>query len=184
MSMEPAPPKSSVAADDEIEIGTVVGTFSFKGEVRLHLHNPSSDLLASAKTVVLVSPAGARSSARLSTRPGAGGRVIGRFDGVTDEAGATALRGFRVCIAKASLPALSPDEYYVWQLEGCAVELSGVRVGVVVGVQEAGPNDVLEIHTPAGDAHFVPVRKEFVLEVDVAARVVRLADGALDEEEA
>lgn len=174
--MEPNTPRS-----DEIELGSVVGTFSFRGEVRLFLHNPDSPLLRDPKLVVLVSPDGARLQRTMSTRPGAGGRVIGRISGVTDEAGATALRGYRVFIHKDLLPALSDNEYYVWQLEGCAVWVDGVQVGRVVGVQEAGPHEILEIEV-AGESQFVPLRAEFVRAVDVGAARIDLVAGALEEE--
>lgn len=173
----------SEPTSDEIELGEVVGTFSFRGELRLHLHNPSSDLLREAKRVVLLSPSGERVETTLSTRPGAGGRVLGRVAGVTDEAGADALRGYRILIAKAALPPLGDDEFYVWQLVGCAVRIAEAVVGEVSGVQDAGPSQILEVAVPEGAPRFVPIRREFVLRIDTAGREIELAPGALDEDE-
>lgn len=168
--------------DDEVELGSVIGVFGFRGEVRVHLHNPGSTLLARPLPVVLVGPDGRRWAVSMSTRRGAGQRVIGRIDGITDEHAASALRGFVVALAKAHLPALGDDEFYVWQLEGAAVHLDGAVVGTVSRVQEAGPHEVLEIALTDGDVAFVPVLKAFVASIDVQARVVHLEPGALDDD--
>ncbi|MEQ1503964.1 MAG: ribosome maturation factor RimM [Myxococcota bacterium] len=184
---DPPSPPGNGTGDDEIELGSVTGVFGFRGEVRLHLHNPESDWLRKPRRVTLVAPDGARTGATLSARPGAGSRIIGRLAHVADEAAATALRGHRIVVAKRDLPALEADEFYVWQLEGATVEIDGQVVGTVVGVQTAGPNDVLEVQPAPGpggersDVVFVLLLREFVREVDPVAKIVRLAPGALDE---
>lgn len=175
MSLEPE------EHDDEVELGSVTGVFGFKGELRLHLHNPASDLLAKPQPVILVAVNGRRTPGVLSARPGAGNRIIGRLRGVEDEASATALRGVKIRIAKTALPPLSDDEYYVWQLEGAVVEIDGQRVGTVSRVQ-SGEQDVFEIVREDGELVFVPALKEFVVAVDAAARIVRLVPGALDDD--
>ena len=167
--------------DDEVELGSVVGVFGFRGEVRVHLHNPTSDLLAKAKKIVLIAPDGARYEATASTRPGAGQRILGKIAEVTTEEGARALRDYRLAVDKAALPTLEDDEYYVWQLQGAEVQIDGVPVGTVRAVQQTGPHDVLEIDRGSGDPAFVPVLHEFVERVDVEGSVIHLTAGSLDE---
>lgn len=168
--------------DDEVELGSVTGVFGFRGELRLHLHNPTSDLLSSPREVVLVAPDGRRTTGLLSARPGAGNRIIGRLRGTETEDAATALRGVKIRIRKSSLPRLPGDEFYVWQLEGAAVEIDGQRVGTIVGVQTSGPQDILEVQRADGEMIFVPALREFIVAVDVAQSVVQLVTGALDDE--
>ena len=181
--MERPPPRSegpSSLADDEVELGFVSGVFGTAGEVRLHLHNPTSDLLRQPRRVVLVAPDGSRRHATLTARPGAGKRILGRIAGIDDRDGAAALMGFRVRIEKADLPAAAPDEFYVWQLEGAAVEVDGQRRGTVATIHRAGPIDILEVDI-GSDSVFVPMIAAIVVGVDAPRRVVRLAPGALDE---
>ncbi|MEZ4235997.1 MAG: ribosome maturation factor RimM [Myxococcota bacterium] len=172
---------------DEVELGHVTGVFGFRGEVKVYLHNPASTLLAEPTPIVLVAPDERRFAATASTRPGAGQRILARFAEVGDEAGATALKGWRLVIARSALPPLEDDdEYYVWQLEGARIRIDGADVGRVVGVQDSGPHDVLEILVDEGVREgdrtaFVPVLKEFVVGMDLDAQVIELAPGALDE---
>lgn len=188
--MERTPPRSEALRplpgrgprDDEIELGSVVGVFGVRGEVRLHLHNPSSDLLARPRPVVLVAPDGARFEAVVSARPGAGKRILGRLERLDDREVAASLQGWRVFLDKRALPPLEDGEYYLWQLEGAEARIDGRTVGRIEAVHASGPVEVFEIRTEAGEVAFVPSLAEFVLGVDPVAGVVVLAPGALDEE--
>lgn len=173
----PTTPKS-----DEVELGSVIGVFGFKGEVRVHLHNPDSELLYEERPVTLTSPDGRRLSATLSVRSGAGQRVLGRLSGVDTEEKARALQGYTISISKEALPALESDEYYVWQLQGASVWMGEEQVGQVIEVQSPGPTDVLVIERPDGQIVFVPSLREFVASVDLEAARVELVPGALDED--
>ena len=51
-------------AVDELELGSLMGAFGVRGEVRVWLHHPESDLLATPREVVLVAPDGSRRRAR------------------------------------------------------------------------------------------------------------------------
>jgi 16S rRNA processing protein RimM len=173
--------RSSGPLDHEIELGFVSGVFGFRGEVRLHLHNPDSDLLRQPREVVLVAPDGVRRPARMSARPGAGRRILGRIDGVRDEHEAGALKDHRVVMARDALPATGAGEFYVADLVGAAVE-AGERRGTVTDIHHAGPVDILEVDVGTREPVFVPLLDGVVLAVDLDARVVRLAADALDEE--
>lgn len=176
-----AQPPPLGAGPSEVELGRVIGVFGFRGEVRVYLHHPDSDLLRTRRAVVLEGPDGTRRPAEMSVRPGAGQRIIGRIVGVDDEASARALDGWRIVVPTEALPALPEDEVYVWQLQGAAATIEGARAGTVVDVQRAGPNDVLEIELPDGDVRFVPLIAEFVRAVRADEGVVELHAGALEE---
>jgi 16S rRNA processing protein RimM len=69
----------------------------------------------------------------------AGGRRVVRLD-------RDAPRGARLEIPRASLPALGPDTYYVFELQGLeVVEEGGERLGRVRDVMPYPANDVLEL---------------------------------------
>lgn len=169
------------AAADEVELGYLMGAFGVRGEVRVFLHHPESDLLARPKDVVLVGPDGRRWRARLSVRPGAGKRILGRLEGVDDPDVAASLRDWHVYVPRADLPPLADDELWVGELEGATVRIDGQDEGVVLDVQHTAGPDVLVVDT-GEDVRLVPLLKAFFLGFDRAARVVVLAPGALDED--
>lgn len=173
-------------SEEELELGHVVGVFGVRGEVRVHLHNPGSDLLARGSEVVLVDPGGRRHRARLRTRDGAGKRVLGRLDGVGDRDRAAALKGWRFGVSKDALPALDEGAFYVWQLVGADVHEGEADapdlpvVGTLVDVQETAAHDVLVVEASDGELHFVPCVHEWVVLLDVEDGRLVLRPGALD----
>jgi 16S rRNA processing protein RimM len=77
--------------------------------------------------------------ARVVESKQAGGRRVVRLD-------CDAPRGARLEIPRAKLPALGPDTYYVFELQGLeVVEEGGERLGRVRDVVPYPANDVLEL---------------------------------------
>lgn len=171
------------ALPEELELGHLMGAFGVRGEVKLYLHNPDSDLLARPRDVVLQGPDGSRRTARLRARTGAGRKVIGVVEGVNDRDGAAALTGWRVRIPASALPPPAEDEFYVHQVLGARVESGGVAVGQVHDVHDNGPTTVLEVALAGGRVGYVPMLPTHVLELDVAGRRVVVAAGALAVDE-
>lgn len=162
---------------DELNLGEVVGVFGFRGELRVLLHNREDSALAEERPVILLGPEGARREAHMVVRPGAGKRILGRVRGVEDEAAARALIGWQILIRRADLPAPEEGEFYVHDLVGCEVADDDGPVGTLVDVVP-GERDVWVIETEAGEEAWVVATPEVVLEVDLAARRIRVARGA------
>lgn len=165
----------------KVELGRVSGVFGVRGEVRLYLHNPSSFLLDGEHDVELVGPDGQVKAARLSARPGAGKRILGRIAGIEDRDSAAALMGWQIRVARRALPDLEPDEYYVWQMEGAEVQVLGRAgsLGRVVTVHQTGPIELIEIDTGTAEPLFVPSLEVFVERFDAGAGVLVLRESAL-----
>ena len=60
--------KPSRAGPDEVSLGWIVGVFGVRGEVRLHLHNRSSQLLRGGQMVDLLGVSNAADVAALTER--------------------------------------------------------------------------------------------------------------------
>jgi len=157
----------------------VVGVFGVRGEVRLHLHNRSSDLLSDGREVLLVDEDDGRRRVRTSTRPGAGGRVLGRLDGVGDREAARALIGHELVIAKADLPDTDDDVYYHHELLGLeVVTSSGRALGRLAEIHGGSGVDVWVVR--GEQEHFLPALAEVFLEVDPARGWAVVADDAVE----
>lgn len=172
-------PGHGIAAD-EVHLGHVQGAFGVRGEVRVYLFHPESDLLARARPVVLVDPEGRRYGARLTVRAGAGLRRLGRVDGLADCDVAASLAGWQLAVPAADLPPAAPGEVYVRDLLRCDVEVEGEVRGRVRDVHTTAGGDVLVVDVGA-DVRFVPLVRAWVEAIDVGARRVVLRPGALDE---
>jgi 16S rRNA processing protein RimM len=100
--------------------------------------------------------------------------------GVADRDAAEVLRGSEALIARDELPALQGDQIWAADLVGMQVrdEAGAVR-GEVVGLELAGPNDLLQVKAAAGVA-LVPMG--LVREVDEEGRtiVIEAPEGLFD----
>lgn len=168
-------------ADDTVELGAIVGVFGVTGEVRVHLHNPSSALLREPRSVILEAPGKPARRAVVSVRPGAGKRILGRVAGVEDRDAAAALTGTRILLPVAELPPEDEGEVYVHRLLGAQVRIGDRVVGELVDVHDQGPTVILEVATGGREPTFVPLVDEFVEALRPDERLVLLREGALEE---
>jgi 16S rRNA processing protein RimM len=108
----------------------------------------------------------------IDRRAGFDGRVLVRLEGCADRNGAEALHGAELLVPKTAAPALGEDEWWVDDLEGCAVQDGEVAVGVVGRVLALPSCEVLEVARTDGGELLVPLISDAVRTVDVAARVI------------
>jgi 16S rRNA processing protein RimM len=106
----------------------------------------------------------------IARRAGTDQRPIVRLEGVAERAVVEALRGRPLTVSLDDAPALASDEWWGSELEGCAVVDGGEAVGVVSGLLELPSCEVLEVRRPGGGELLVPMVKDAVRKVDVAAR--------------
>jgi 16S rRNA processing protein RimM len=109
-------------------------------------------------------------------------RLLLSFEGVEDREAAARLTKATIEVPAVALPELDEDEFYVRDLLGCDVEAGGEVVGRVADVLSRPANDVVVVRSAAGEELMLPFVPEVVLEVDLAAGVVRVA--ALPEADA
>ena len=117
------------------------------------------------------------------------GRLILRFAGVDSISQAERLRGRLLMIPQRERVALGENQYYVWELIGCAVFCRGSRqpLGEVTGVEPTGAVELLKVR-PSGsegaqpDELLIPFAQEICPEIDVGGRriVIDPPEGLLD----
>lgn len=165
-------------SSDRIELGSVVGVFGVRGEVRLHLHNRDDSVLSEPRTVVLRGGDGTEQAAEISVRPGAGKRIIGRVQGIKTPEEAAGLVGAIVLIERDLLPPPGDGEFYVADLLGLSVEdEAGTVLGTLADVVP-GERDVWVVAMDQGEGFLLP-GPDTVVRVDPEAGVIVVAAGAL-----
>ena len=152
--------------EPRVTLAAVAGAHGIHGEVRLKVFAESLDSLKRHKQFETAG----RTLTLRSLKPGKPD-AIARFAEITSREAAEALRGTVLTVSRAELPPLREGEFYHTDLIGLPAETpDGAAIGSIVGVENFGAGDILEIEKPDGKRFMVPFRPEAVPEV--GARVV------------
>jgi 16S rRNA processing protein RimM len=111
----------------------------------------------------------AGSMRRILRRAGVEQRPIVRLDGIENRSAAEELRGQPLMVSQAQAPALGEGEWWAHELRGCVVLDGERRVGTVSDMLELPSCEVLEVRREDGEALLVPMVRDAVRNVDVAA---------------
>jgi 16S rRNA processing protein RimM len=141
-------------AEPQVTLAAVAGAHGLGGEVRLKLFAQGVDSLKRHKILY----AGTRPLTLKSVRLGSAG-AIARFAEIADRAAAEALRGTLLTVPRSALPPLGEGEYYHADLIGLPCEsAAGEALGTIVGVENYGAGDLLEIERPGGKRALIPFK--------------------------
>jgi len=164
---------SGISTEPLVPLGVVVGAHGVRGELRIKLHNPGSEVLDRRKSIVLRDGAAATEH-RVTARRRHQDLVLLTIDGCDDRDAAIALRGREVCVPRDQLPQLAPGEYYLLDLVGLRAQRpDGQSIGTVESVIPYPTVDALRVRTEAGVIE-VPVLAPYFVEARVADGVVVL----------
>jgi 16S rRNA processing protein RimM len=105
-------------------------------------------------------------------------RLLVRFEELADRTAAERARGLLlVTVVDVHESPEDPEEFYDHQLVGLKVATTdGDDVGVVAEVLHSGAQDLLVVRRAGRDDALVPFVTALVPEVDLAARLLRVAD--------
>lgn len=170
-------PERSGNDPDALAVAAVVGAHGVRGWVRVHLYDPSSSALRRGLTVTLRAPKLAPLAAKLVAVEPVPGKPLCRVQlaGVSDRDQAEALRGRELWLARADLPALASDEFYLADVIGLPVarlrpDGSVQPLGTIVGLTSNGAQDLLEVEFQVEgrrpDTWLLPALPQFIAEVE------------------
>ncbi len=166
--------------DDWACLGVITQPHGVRGQVRV---KPFTD---DPKAVAAYGEVSDRKTGRtftLSVVNVVKGMAIVRVDGVTDRDQAAALKGIEFWVPRRALPKTGVEEYYHHDIIGpSVVDKDGAQVGEVIGVENYGAGDLLELRTDEGQTVLVPFTSACVPEVDLnnGRVVMELPPGLLE----
>ena len=164
---------------DDVRIGHINGVFGLRGEVRLYLYNPSTDLVGQRLEVVLVAPDGSRQTVALEIRPGSGRRILGRIQGIGTPEAATALKDHELVVLEAVLPEPELNEWYHRDLVGTPVVTdAGEELGRLAEIVSGPGMDTWVVRGPRGPV-WVHAQMDDLIEVQPPERIVVRAEAVL-----
>ena len=166
-----------------VPLGVVVGAHGVRGEVRVKLLNPASDLIESLDHVWL--RRAGDPTRRVSVRGvhrHQSALVLVTFPDCRDRDAAEALRGTELCVPRAELPELADGEFYLVDLLGLEVRLpDGSVIGRIEDTIEYPASQVLRVRLrpssegdqrePGGVVE-VPLFPPYFVELQLEARTV------------
>ena len=157
-----------------------------KGEVACDLLTDFPERFDRLEELVAVFPGGGRRRLKLEGHWFHGGRVVLKLAGYDSPEAAAALAGCELAVPESEAVELEEGEFYDWQLEGCRVEtVEGREVGAVREVLHTGGEaPVLVIRDEGGRENLVPLAESICVEIDVAAKLIRVdaPEGLLEGE--
>lgn len=155
-----------------VEVGRVVKPHGIGGEVVVEVRSDVPGRLAAGVTVLL----GGHPTTITASRPHQG-RMLVRFDGVSDRTAAERLRGRPIEAERIDLD--DADTYFVHELVGAAVQTDDRHhlgtVQAVVELPAAAGYDLLEVVRSDGSTWLLPAVDDYVeVEHDEASDGLRL----------
>jgi len=159
-------------SDDLIVIARAVRTHGLKGEIVAELSTDFPERFEDIDQLVLVSPSGERKLVELENYWFQKNRVVLKLADYNDVDGAKELVGYDFALPESDRVPLEEDEFYDWELEGCAVKVGDKSIGQVQSVLKTGGAEILVIADDSGKEQLVPLAAEIVVKIDTAARVI------------
>jgi len=150
-------------------LGRIAAAHGIRGEVVIKPYTEPPENIAAYGP--LTDRSGARVFAIECRRVTAKG-VIARLSGIRDRSAAEALKGTDLYTVRERLPPAAEGEFYHWDLIGlAAVSAEGRLIGEIVGVQNYGAGDLLEVRLAgAATTQLIPFSDAFVPQVDLTAK--------------
>ncbi len=157
---------SSGEETEFIVIGEITKPHGVRGEMRVKPHTDEPVRFTRLKQVY-VGEASPRLMAVEKARLHQG-MILLKLTAVNDRTTAEALRGEWLMVPEAEALPLEEGEYFLFQLEGLAVETAeGEALGTLVSVIETGANNVFVVEGEQGEL-LLPDIDEVVQEIDFA----------------
>ncbi|NUP41671.1 MAG: ribosome maturation factor RimM [Streptomyces sp.] len=171
----------------QLVVGRIGRAHGIKGEVSVEVRTDEPELRLAPGAVLATDPASA-GPLTIATGRVHSGRLMLRFEGVSDRNGAEALRN-TLLIAEVDPDETpeDPEEFYDHQLIDLdVVTADGREVGRISEISHLPYQDLLVVRRPDGSEVLVPFVTEIVPEIDLEAQraVIDPPPGLLDEAEA
>lgn len=155
-------------------VGTIVGTFGNKGDIKISpLINPP-DFLLEFNSIFIENTDSNKQEFRVIKSKKHKNIFIFSLEGISDMNVAESLSGLSVYVPTIELKELKKNEYYYHDLIGLtAYTETGTLIGKVDHITKGG-NDILVIKNEQGKEIMVPFADELVPEVNLSDKTITI----------
>ena len=170
---------------EKIKIGKIVNAVALRGEVKVYHYSDYKERFEELEEI-LVERKGKYTAYEIENIRYQKNTAILKLKGVDDRNAAEALKESDIYITEDDLRELPEDTFYVKDLIGCRVinEENGAEIGVIKDVLQNSAQDIYQITLKNGKEALIPVVGEFVREVSIKEKYVKihLIPGFVDED--
>ncbi|MCX5526793.1 ribosome maturation factor RimM [Streptomyces bobili] len=168
----------------QLVVARIGRAHGIKGEVTVEVRTDEPELRLAPGAVLATDPA-AKGPLTIETGRVHSGRLLLRFEGVTDRTGAEALRNILLIadVDPEELPE-EEDEYYDHQLMDLdVVTKDGVEVGRITEISHLPSQDLFIVERPDGSEVMIPFVEAIVTEIDLEEQraVIDPPPGLIDD---
>lgn len=166
-----------VNSEELIAVAYTVRPRGLRGELVADLLTDFPERFDELEKVILKKPDGTTVGLKIKDFWFQKGRIVLKFDGVDSIEAAQPYINCEVCVPESEIIALDTDEFYHWELEGCAVEtLEGEMLGRVRELMRTGGTEILVVareDDPKKD-YLIPFAAEICTDVDIENKSIRI----------
>ncbi len=170
---------------EKIKIGKIVNAVALRGEVKVYHYSDYKERFEELDEI-LIERKGKFTAYEIENVRYQKNTAILKLKGVDDRNAAEALKESDIYITEENLRELPEDTFYVKDLIGCRVinEENGDEIGRIKDVLQNSAQDIYQITLKNGKEALIPVVGEFVREVSIAEKYVKihLIPGFIDED--
>ena len=168
--------------EDLVAIARLSKPRGLRGEIVADILTNFPERFENLKTVLLVRPDGETAEIEIEKYWFQKNRIVFKFIGFDSIEAAETLRNCEICIAETEAVELEADEFFDWELEGCAVEtIEGGKIGTVKELMRSGGTEILVV---AGESkeYLIPFAETICTAVDVEKKLIKVdaPEGLLD----
>ncbi len=159
---------------ERLIIGTVVGVFGVRGELKVRIETDFPERFKQLKRVFICDAAYDVTRSRLHQ-----GMALLKLNGLDDANHAADLDDCSVEVALDDAVKLKANQYFLYQIEGLRVEtMDGEPLGTVSEILQTGANDVYVVATLEGKEILLPAIAQVIKQIDLehGKMIVELMD--------
>ena len=163
-------------------LGTVVGKYSFKGEVLVKVDSDNPEDYTKLESIFVELSTGLVPFFIKKCQLHKSELLRIDFEEISNEQEADALIKKNLYLPLDLLPPLEGNKFYYHEIIGFTVNTESEEIGQITAVLEQGPQALFQVETTDKKIHLIPIHDDFILEVDRKRNLiqVQLPKGLLD----
>ena len=154
---------------DLVEIGILTKPHGLKGEIKLILHSPDSDLILSTNEVFIDNK-----PFKISNVKKVSNGILIKFNLRNDRNSVEELLKKKVFVDKEIIPNPPKDENYYFELIGSQVMFNNEIIGSLIEIVETKANNIYVIKKIDGDEILIPKTKSFIKKFNKDERILEV----------